>query len=730
MIELSIAGHALDASAVQGRAALSEPFEMHVRAFAREDAATCVDLLGATAVLTIHDAFERSLIVHGIVAAVDRSVSFEGLTHFDLTIGPATLPLSMGRNCRVFQEMSAVDIVKKVLESAGVAASDTKWSLSGSYPKRAYCAQYRETDLAFVARLLAEEGIYTWFEFADDATRLVFADDSTAAPSLDGGAEIPFNEGAGLRGTQDSVSHVSRKHTLVPDAVRLRDYNFDKPRLQLDSKAGSGPREIYDFRGRFDAPAEGDRLARVRLEALRARRATISGETSSTRLRPGLAFELTGHPVTSLVRGYLVESITLSATDARAGSGEQLHVRWTAIPSDVQYRKRSGTLTATTSGPQTGVVVGAAGEEIHPDKSGRVRVQFYWDREGKRDEHASTWMRVGQFALGGSMILPRIGWDLLVGHEEGDVDAPVVVSHLYDGQHRVPYALPANKTRTAWQTATTPGGGSVNEVRFEDKAGSEEMFVNASKDMNVVVGNDKTETVGVDHTHKIGSNLDVTIGSNLQEGIGATQSVTIGGSESLTVSGNRGATIGASETATVGGSRTVTVSGGSTLDATGGRSLVVGGSMMGAAALGISRITLGSLSYTVGGAWINAAGAGLANMTGGAYAETVGGAKIHLGAAGCKLSVKGAAAETVGGAYVVAAGGNAGETATGSLAITVGGAFLGNAPTIEIEADTEISIRCGGASISIKPGSVEFKAPTLASPAAKINKGASAIHHN
>jgi type VI secretion system secreted protein VgrG len=132
----------------------------------------------------------------------------------------------------------------------------------------------------------------------------------------------------------------------------------------------------------------------------------------------------------------------------------------------------------------------------------------------------------------------------------------------------------------------------------------------------------------------------------------------------------------------------------------------------------------------VGGSWINAAGAGLGNMTGGAYAETVGGAKVHVGAKGCTLSVKGAAAETVGGAYVIAAGGNAGETATGSLAITVGGAFLGNAPTIEIEAESEISVRCGGASLTITSGRVEVKAPTLASPAAKIDKGASAIEHN
>ena len=647
-----------------------------------------------------------------------------------MAIGSELLPLSIGRNSRVFTELSAVDIVKKVLEAGGVPADKTRWELSASYPARAYCAQYRETDWAFIHRLLAEEGIYLWFDLTDDGTVAVFADDSTTAPSLEGGAEIAFNEGGGLRATGDSVHEIARVKELVSDAVRLRDYDFDKPRLSLDAKAGSGPREVYDVPGRFRVPAEGDRLARVRLEALRARRVALTGVTSSTRLRPGLSFTLTDHPSAALNAGYLVESITLRGSDARQGAGAQVELRFRAIPVEVPFRKRAARLTQGPGGPQTGVVAGPAGEEIYPDKSGRVRVQLYWDREGQRDEKASTWMRVGQFALGGSMILPRIGWDMLVGFEEGDADYPFVQTHLYDGQHPVPYPLPANKTRSAWQTATTPGGGSTNELRFEDKAGSEEMFLNASKDMNVVIGHDKTETVGVNHTHQIGSNYTVNIGSNLKEGIGSSQTVSVGGSESVTISGNRGATIGGSETAMIGGSRTVTVSKGYALDATGGRTLVVGGSMMGTAALGMTRLALGTIGYTIGGSWINAAGAGLSNMTVGAYAETVGGAKIHLGASGCSLSVKGAAAETVGGAYVIAAGGNVGETATSALALTVGGAMLGNAPTIEIEADSAITIRCGATSISITSGSVEFKSPTLLSPAAKIDKGASTIHHN
>jgi type VI secretion system secreted protein VgrG len=521
------------------------------------------------------------------------------------------------------------------------------------------------------------------------------------------------------------VSSVSQSSGLRPEAVHLRDYNFDKPRLVLASTAGNGPREIYDWHARFAVPADGDRMARVRLEALRATRTMMTGTAASTRLRAGMIFELTEHPVASLNARYLIETVEYGASE-RSG----LEQVWRAIPAATPWRAAGFVHTTGPGGPETGVVVGAPGEEIHPDATGRVRVQFYWDREGKRDDKASTWMRVGQFPLGGSMVLPRIGWDVFVTHHEGDIDRPVVVSHLYDGQHPVPYSLPANKTRTAWQTATTPGGGSSNEIRFEDKAGSEEMFINASKDMNVVVGDNKSEKVGVDLTRKVGANLDVNVGSNFKVTVLGSQSMTIGASETLSVSSARSITVGGSETNTIGGSRNVTAVKGVTLDAKAGRTLTVGGTMTSVSAMGVSRTALGTTNITVGGSWISAAATGLSNMTGGASAETVGGAKLHIGATGCETSVKGALAETVGGAYVIAAGSNAGESSSGPLAVTVGGAFLANAPEIEIEADSEISIRCGGTSLTITSGSIELKSPVIAAPGGAITKKASTIKHN
>lgn len=733
VVDLTVAGVELQVTRIVGEVELSRSYTVTVDAFVKGDPPALADVLGQKYDLLVRDTHEGSMTIRGFVVSVERLATgtVDG-SRFAIVLGSPVAPLQVGRDSRVFQDMSVVDAIKKVLDTAGV--TDAEWRTTASYPVRPYIAQYRESDWSFAERLMEEEGIYYWFEHGDDATKVVFADDSSQAADIDGGAELPFTDDSQMRATRDAVYQLRRRTAVVHEAVRLRDYNFDKPRLKLDSKAGDGKRELYDFPGRFGVPADGDRLAQVRLEALQARRVVVSGEASTTRLRVGRVFEVSEHPVESLNGRYLVESIGYRAVEPRGASAlghEGLRMVWTAIPAATPFRApRRAPVTRDPSGPETGVVVGPPGEEIHPDKSGRIRVQFYWDREGQRDDKASTWMRVGQFPLGGSMVLPRIGWDVLVHHHEGDIDAPYVSSHLYDGQFPVPYALPGNKTRTSWQTATTPGGGSSNEIRFEDKKGSEEIFVNASKDMNVVVGDNRNEKVGVDLTETIGSNLDVKVGSNLKLGVKSNQDVTIGANESVTVSGNRAVAVTGSESTTVGASRSVTVTKGLTVEGTGGRTHTVGGSMTAVGGLDVGRMVLGSLSMTVGGSWIRAAATGLSDATVGAVAETVGGAKIHAGAGGCVVSTKGACAETVGGAYVITTGGSAGESATSTLAFTVGGAVLANAPKIEIEAESEITLRVGGSSLTIKSSSVELKAPTIAAPGAVVTKKGSKIEHN
>ena len=736
-IELHVGGKALRAFRVTGRIAAGELFSFEACAYAESEPLKLSDLLGKPYVLTLRSPFGEKLVVRGVCMAVESLVAEQG-THFVLDLGPDVAPLTVGQDSYVFQEVSVVDIIKDVLDANRIGHVEWK---TKSYPARPHTAQYRESDWAFIERLCADEGIYYWFDMSDDATKLVFADDSSNAPEIEGGAAIPFRDDMRMRAETDCVTQVKTQVQIGSDAVMVTDYDHANPKLALNGHATQkdtpGKLEIYDFPGYFETEAAGKARAELILESLRAGLMRVSGVSGGLRVSAGRLLKVVDHPNDSISDMELFcRDVIYEAKQSFSSSGGDndqevgLRTVWTCIPKADKCRMPMVGLTRSAGGPQTGVVCGPPGEEVHTDKNGMIRVQFYWDRGGKKDDKASTPMRVGQVPMGNSMVLPRVGWDLLVEHHEGDIDVPFIVSHLFDGQFKVPYALPANKTRTAWQTATTPGGGSANEVRFEDKKGSEEMFLNASKDMKVTVGDSKDEKVGNNHSHQIGANHDIKVGASHTVGVKADQQVSIGAAEMLTVSGSHSTQIVGANSETIGAARTMTVTGGHKVDADGGRSLTVGGSMVSVGALGLSRATLGSCSVTVGGAWISAAAKGLANITVGASAETIGGAKIQVGAAGVTLNVKGAVAETVGGAYVITAGQNAGETSGASLNVTVGGALIANAPNIYLEASSEISITVGGSSLTIKDGSIEVKAPAIATPGATVGKDGSAVHHN
>lgn len=728
VIDLAIDGSPVaHVDAVEGRESLSQLFTFRILARDPVENGKEMDqVLGKPFSLSIKSETGDAGFRHGIVRGV--AITEEGKwTCYDLDMCPEVGALAVGRDSFVFQELTAQDIVSDVLKRAGIPADHVRWSLASTPPTRIYTAQLQESDWEFVERMLADEGLFYFFEHTEDVTTIVFADSIPDCPKLPGSSELKSATANELLLSEGVVTKVTERRSVTSDKVLLRDYNPEKPKTKLEAThtEGEGKYEIYDYPGRFQEASVGTTRAKIEVEALRAKRVTVTGATRTSRMAPGHAFTITGHPVASLNAAY----VCIETTWAMSKTGG-VEASWTAIPGDSPYREQLLKRDREMAGPQSGVVAGPVGKELHTSDTGDVRVQFYWDRKGKKDEKASTFMRVGQFALGGSMVRPRIGWDMLVEHHQGSSGAPFVLTHLYEGQNMPPYALPANKTRTAWQTATTPGGGSANEIRFEDKKGSEEMFLNASKDMAVTVGDCKDKKVGVDHSHEIGANHDIKVGSNNSLDVITDQGVKIGASETISVSGKRESLVKGAETTTIGAAKTATVSSGCKLDAKAGRTVTVGASMMDVSAMAVSRMVLGSCSATIGAAWISAAAVGLANVTAGASAETVGGAKLQLAGTNVALGVKGALAETVGGAFINLPGGNHGESAQGAMTINVGGAFIGNAPEILIEAENEISITCGGSSLVIKDGSIEIKAPSLASPGATITKDGSNIHHN
>ena len=732
-VEVEVGGANYQAFRVEGRIAVSELYFLTLDlAFDGEDHEA---LLGKEYVLTLANDAAEQWTIRGVVFGVERHFRGEEVG-LRLELAPMAASLSLGSNSRLFQETDVTAIIEQVLGDAAVVC---EMQTTRTYPQRPYVVQYQESDWAFVERLAAEAGIYYFFLFGDDETKVVFADSSSDGQPIAGDPALAEVDPNSMLHEAASVTSVQATWRVASDAAAVIDYNHQKPALELkgESKSDGGLYEIYEYNGRSGEPEEVTAVAETLLESSRARSIAIRGVSSCLRLHPGFVFELSAAHNDGLDGQYFLREASLvvverltPGTTTPEEAAEGIRVNFGAQPVGVPFRPPAYDRVKRMSGPQSGVVCGPSGAELHTSDTGFIRVQPYWDREGQRDEKSTTWMRTGQFALGGSMVLPRIGWDVLVDFHHDDVDQPFVSGHLYDGQYPVPYALPANKTRTSWQTATTPGDGTASEIRFEDKAGSEEIFVNATKDMTVSVGDCSDAKIGANHTHEVGADRTIDVGSNAQNAVTGDQTVTVGASETCSVTGDYSSAVTGSNSASIGASRSATATMGVTTEAKGGRTLTVGGSMLGASGLGVSRATMGTNSISVGGSWIMAAAVGVSNATAGASAESVGGAKIQAAGGGVSASTMGAMAENVGGAYIAAAGGDAGESSGGPLVLNVGGAFVAAGPKVHIKAESKITVRAGGASLSMTGSKVTVSAPSMLSPGATIAKTGGTVKHN
>jgi type VI secretion system secreted protein VgrG len=533
---------------IAGTEGLSELFHFNITLASAEARPSALkDIAGSKATLTlIGGGTERHL--RGIVSQFRQGASGARHLVYHAVLVPSVYALVHRVDARIFQEKSVPDIVKKVLEDAGLGGADYQLALEKSYEPREYCVQYCESDWAFISRLLEEEGIYYFFEHGDSATKLVIADAPSAHESIADPSTVPFRPPTAAMASVEAVLRLEAVEEMCSGKVTLRDYNFEKPSLSLEkSAAGSrhGDLEVFDYPGGYVAPGEGGRYAKLRLEERQAPATTIEGETSVVRFAAGHAFTLDDHPIAELNAEYVITSVLHEGSqpvgaEAGAGSGPAYSARFTAIPRKVPYRPVRLTKKPTIH-VQTAIVVGPSGEEIYTDKHGRVKVQFHWDRLGKSDENSSTWLRVSNAWAGtgwGAIYIPRVGQEVVVDFLDGDPDRPLVVGRVYHGTNVPPYALPDNKTRSTLKSMSSPSGDAGNELRFEDKKDSEEVFLHAQKDLVVAVENDRKETIGNDDTRDITNNRTTTIGKE----------------ESLTVSGGSKWEITKDHELTVGGS--------------------------------------------------------------------------------------------------------------------------------------------------------------------------------
>ncbi|HEY0302000.1 MAG TPA: type VI secretion system tip protein TssI/VgrG [Rhizomicrobium sp.] len=524
--------------------------------------------------------------------------------HYRLTLRPWFALLSENLGMRIFQEKTVLDILRKLIGEAGFDG-DYKCDAGGSYPPRTYCVQYRESDANFLARLMEEEGLHYYFEHRDGRHVLHVCDRVSQHPFAEGLSEVPYiASDSGDR--SERPPHLWRwDEQTRPGAakVTLRDYSFLQPNKQFQGAATATGRgraetfELYDYPGGYNAyevgqmEAQKDRYAAMRIDASRAERQRYHGQGDAFAVACGTRFKLTDFTDPRLNAEYIVVSANhiMDNESYRSGgdaAGARFELDLVAVPSTTNWRPSLRTPKPVVGGPQTATVVGPSGEVIHVDEHGRVKLQFHWDREGKSDDKSSCWIRVSQaWADGGfgTMLIPRIGEEVIVDFIDGDPDQPIITGRVYNPQRNVPYQLPANKTRSTWKSRTVgksgdysgaeeppPTEGGMNEIRFEDKGGSEEFYEHAQRNKNV--------WIRLDEGRKTGRDVAVRVGRNRQSNVKANETLIVEtGDETRTLKkGSRKTTIKKSDELVIqdGDSTTTVQSGNFTLTVSKGKVLV------------------------------------------------------------------------------------------------------------------------------------------------------------
>jgi type VI secretion system secreted protein VgrG len=718
--DILVEGLSYELLSVKGREALSTLFRYEAIVEHRLPVPPAEELIGKDASLTLRSAGHARTTV-GYVYAVRVLAYDNDKARLAFDLRPRAHAQTLGRDCYAFQDASVVDLIQDRVADVGMPV---RYALGRSYEKAPYRAQYREDDWSFISRSMEEEGIYYWFDHEGGQTTLVFSDDSPSSDDLVGGAAIPFlHEGGMAEGEQ--VHDFGSCSSVATHKFTRGSFDAKRPRLKITGQAGSGLLEVYDAPGGGPPTSDGcTRFATTSLEAATATKSTVRGASNSVRIVPGRVIEIVGHPLARLSGRYFVTEVEIEAPN----KAEEGVTRFRALKVEVPFRPAAVTPSAKQAGIQMGVVIGPPGDEVYPNDLGEVRVQLHWDRTGKRDAGSGTWMRPAQRGAPGSMLIPRMTWNVATFNEEGAVDAPSVLSRIHDAEHPPAYPLPENKTRVVYKTATTPGGGSFNEIYFEDKAGREEMFVNASRDMSIYVQHQHRETVGNDHTRKIGNRHEKWVDGNDSHTVLANQTTTIGGNETLEVTKDRSKAVTGSETHTVGGSRKLNVGDAYAQSNASNRTLKA--PMMMDISLGNITQTAKISTTLVGGALVRLSASTIQEHCEKATLETVGGARIEISKGARGLDVMKNSLELVGGLYMVKTNGNFIDAAQKTNTWLVGGPMELKADEVIAEALEKVQIKCGDSVITVTTDEIRIEAKKIDVSGAKLDATSTSIDHN
>jgi type VI secretion system secreted protein VgrG len=638
---------------------------------------------------------------NGYISRFSQTTPKSRLATYTATMVPFLWFLTRHSDCRIFQNQTVPDIIKQVLQDRGF--TDVIFKLqSGNYGPWEYCVQYRETDFNFISRLMEQEGIYYYFKHEKSKHSIVLVDDPTDHSPYPEYETIAYRPVDGDSG-REYIRDWNVEQEVRPGTFASNDFDFKAPKKALlaaskVSRAHAHSNfEIYDYPGEYVDPDDGSDYAKMRIQELQSQFQQARGSSDAAGICVGCTFTLSQFPRADQNAQYLITSASYHiSSDAADGSGSgasgpAFNSHFVAIDATTPFRTPRITPKPIVQGPQTAIVWGHAGQEIEPDQYGRVLVWFHWDRVGPAEgKNSSCWIRVSQLWAGknwGAMYIPRIGQEVIVEFLEGDPDQPIITGRVYNGENTVPYPLPANKTMSTIKSNSSMGGGGFNEFRFEDKAGAEQIYTHAQKNMDTVVLNNQTLNVGNDRTNVIGHDETITVKHDRTETIVNNETVTVQNNrtetvvanETLTVNANRSRTVNQNESVTVALTRTHTVGVNEAISIGAAQRVSVGA---------VQTISVGAAqSTTVGAAQTNTIGASQTNTIGADQSNTIGAGQTN----------------TIGADQTSSIGGNQGDTVGGdrSAAVT-GGDTLTVGKALAITATDEITITVGDAVLVMK----------------------------
>jgi type VI secretion system secreted protein VgrG len=493
---------------IEGKEQISGLFHYHLTLRTEDKNVDFKKIMGKNA--AVHLMFpdkSNTRYINGIVTRFVQGNFDGGVVTYFAELRPWLWQLTLSSNNKIFQNKSVTDIISAVFNDAGF--TDFKLGTTGTYSPKEYCVQYGETDFNFVSRLMEEAGIFYYFEHTADKHTLVLADDAGASPACPGLTSVK------LKGFSPIADHLAEdcilEQELLTNKYKTKDFNFETPDTDLLAKVDGkeqGTLTVYDYPGKYTTTGDGQTISDKRIAALESLGKILKGNSYVRGFIAGYKFTFGDHYRSDVNGDYVLRHLTVHATD-------QLYTNtFEAFPSSVVFRPPQTAKKSRIYGTQTAMVVGKKGEEIWPDKYGRVKVQFHWDLEGKKDETSSCWVRVAQVWAGkgwGTLFIPRIGTEVIVSFAEGDPDQPIIIGTVYNASRTVPYTLPDEKNKSTIKTMSVKEGQAGNEIRFDDTKDKEELHIHAQKNMTVKVENDHIIEILNNRTDNIAQNRSVTI---------------------------------------------------------------------------------------------------------------------------------------------------------------------------------------------------------------------------